>query len=302
MIEPRPALAAASNAPVSQALRQASAQTGAGFGYLVKTAMRESSLNPQAKSSSSSASGLFQFIDQTWLGVMKRHGAEHGLGQYADAIQTDSHGRQHVPDPKMKEEILALKQDPKVACLMAGELTEENRQVLQTRLGRSVSDGELYAAHFMGADAASDLIGQAQKNPGAQACDLFPGAARANRSIFYGHDGQPRTVAEVYDRLTRDHGGNGASTRFAVADARPVRAAKPASADALPVHLASMEYDSTANTGGMAVPASSSHGLPSKQPLILSPSVISVLAALNPIPDGLRPARASGDHTLDRTA
>lgn len=48
---------------VVAALRQASASTGFDFDYLLSTAMRESSLQPQAKSKSSSATGLFQFID-----------------------------------------------------------------------------------------------------------------------------------------------------------------------------------------------------------------------------------------------
>src|SRR3954453_7108928 len=81
---------------VVSALRNAAAVTGSDFHYLLGTAMRESSLKPNAQSHTSSAAGLFQFIDQTWLGLVKDHGARHGLANYAAAISKDSDGRYYV--------------------------------------------------------------------------------------------------------------------------------------------------------------------------------------------------------------
>src|SRR5262245_62363627 len=78
---------------VTGAIRDAARTTGAGFEYLLNTALRESNLNPDAKAKSSSATGLFQFIDQTWLGTMKQSGAGLGYGKYADAISRTSSGR-----------------------------------------------------------------------------------------------------------------------------------------------------------------------------------------------------------------
>ena len=77
---------------VTGAIRNAASATGAGFDYLLNTAMRESNLNPNAKAKSSSATGLFQFIDQTWLGTMKQSGAALGYGKYADAITRTPQG------------------------------------------------------------------------------------------------------------------------------------------------------------------------------------------------------------------
>src|SRR5207249_4015846 len=71
---------------VTGAIRDAARVTGAGFEYLLNTALRESNLNPNAKAKTSSATGLFQFIDQTWLGTIKQSGAALGYGKYADAI------------------------------------------------------------------------------------------------------------------------------------------------------------------------------------------------------------------------
>src|SRR6201996_2421925 len=110
----------AERSSVVTALRNAAAATGSDFHYLLGTAMRESSLKPHATSSSSSATGLFQFIDQTWLGLVKEHGAQHGLGKYADEITRQADGR-YCADADSKDSILALRKNPEVCALMAGE-------------------------------------------------------------------------------------------------------------------------------------------------------------------------------------
>src|SRR6185295_11203368 len=97
-------------ADVLAALRDASRKTGSDFDYLLNTAMRESSLDSQAKSKGSSASGLFQFIDQTWLGLIKRFGERYGLGDYAGAIQKTGSGQYVVASADTKAAILALRQ------------------------------------------------------------------------------------------------------------------------------------------------------------------------------------------------
>jgi hypothetical protein len=190
---------------VVAALRRAADETGADFGYLLTTAMRESSLNPGAQASSSSATGLFQFIEQTWLGVVKRHGAEHGLQAYAEAIELGSNGRYTVADRGLKQEILALRKDAATAALMAGEMTNQVRGGMEAALGRGVSAGELYVAHFLGPKAAIKLIQAAEATPKASAADMFSQAAAANRSIFYTREGGERSVAGVLASLTAKH-------------------------------------------------------------------------------------------------
>src|SRR4029453_7643273 len=101
----------ASPAEILAAIASASRKTGSDFDYLLATAQRESNLDSRAKSKTSSASGLFQFIDQTWLSLIKRHGARHGLGQYADAIAATESGRYVVTSPPARSAILALRED-----------------------------------------------------------------------------------------------------------------------------------------------------------------------------------------------
>src|ERR1044072_533650 len=84
---------------VAGAIKQAASSTGTSFQYLLATAKMESNFDPSAKASTSSARGLFQFIDQTWLGTVKEAGSQLGYGKYADAISKSSSGTYYVNDP-----------------------------------------------------------------------------------------------------------------------------------------------------------------------------------------------------------
>jgi len=189
---------------VEAAIRRASAATGVDFDFLMKTARRESALNPSARARTSSAAGLFQFIDQTWLGTVKRHGAQHGLGQYADLIHQGADGRWRV-DGSARNVVMDLRFDPQAASAMAAELTASNAAYLRGRMGREPGAGDLYAAHFLGPAGAAQLMDAMDRRPGAVAASMFPDAAAANRSIFY-RDGRAATVAEVHDNLQRTAG------------------------------------------------------------------------------------------------
>src|SRR5579863_4249228 len=147
---------------VVAALKNAAAATGSDFHYLLGTAMRESSLKANAQSSTSSAAGLFQFVDQTWLGLVKTHGAKYGLGSLAGAINATPDGRYHAANDADRQTILALKKDPQISALMAGEYARSAQGAMEANLGRPVCGGELYAAHFLGADAACKLIRTSQ--------------------------------------------------------------------------------------------------------------------------------------------
>lgn len=191
---------------VEAAIERASKATGVDFGFLMKTAGRESSLNPRAQASTSSAAGLFQFVEQTWLSTLKQHGSKHGYARYADLISKGSDGRYRVEGGEARRAVMDLRLDPHAASLMAGELTADHASYLRGRVGRDATAGELYAAHFLGPQGSARLIQAAESQPGASAASLFPDAARANRTIFY-RDGRPATVGEVYANLTRSGGG-----------------------------------------------------------------------------------------------
>jgi len=193
-------------AAIEGAVRRASEVTGVDFGFLMRTAKRESGYNPDAKAQTSSAAGLFQFVEQTWLSVLKRHGPTHGYARYSALIQQGSDGKFHVPGgPEARKAVMDLRFDPGAAAVMAGELAADHASYLRGRVGREPSGGELYAAHFLGPQGSAKLIEAYEANPGANASSLFPDAAAANRGVFF-LDGRPRTVAQVYARLVQTGG------------------------------------------------------------------------------------------------
>jgi hypothetical protein len=193
---------------VADAIRNAADATGTSFQYLLSTAQAESGLNPQAAATTSSARGLYQFVDQTWLTAMKRSGPSLGYGLYADAIVQTAGGRYEVPDAAMRREIMALRDDPAANAALAGALTRNNAAWLAGRLGRQPTDGELYIAHVLGAAGAARLTALAFASPGTPADLVFPNAAEANRAIFYDRQGHPRSVSDVYGLLAGRQGAS----------------------------------------------------------------------------------------------
>jgi hypothetical protein len=183
---------------VSGAIKQAAKQTGANFQYLLATAQVESNYNPNAQGATSSAKGLFQFIEQTWLATMKEAGPAHGYGKYSDAIGRTPDGQYVVTDPKLASRIMNLRADPTANSVMAGAFTKNNAAKLGERLGRNPTEGELYIAHFLGPVGASRMIGMAESRPNARAADVFPTAAQSNPTIFYDRQGRGRSVSDVY--------------------------------------------------------------------------------------------------------
>ncbi|BDI60082.1 transglycosylase SLT domain-containing protein [Qipengyuania nanhaisediminis] len=186
---------------VEAAIASAAQQTSVDFGFLVAQAQVESAMNPDARARTSSATGLYQFIESTWLGTMQRHGERFGLGDVAARIGTSPSGSAHVADPVARAEILALRSNPEIAALMAAGLAEDNRAHLAPILGRQPDHGELYLAHFLGAGGAGRFLSEMQADPDQSAAALFRRPAAANRAIFYSPSGRARSLAEVMGHL-----------------------------------------------------------------------------------------------------
>jgi hypothetical protein len=191
----------ASGGRVQNAIASASASTGVDFQYLYKQAGIESGYNANAQASTSSASGLYQFTNQTWLGVLKAHGAEHGLSWAANAITRDANGHYSVSDDTTKQEILALRQSPETSAAMAGEYASDNKDILQAKLGRETNSTDLYMAHFLGPAGATRFLKAKDADPDQAAASVMPAAARANKWVFYDKAGNPRSLADVYARF-----------------------------------------------------------------------------------------------------
>lgn len=127
-------------------------------------------VNPVTKAGRGTASGLLQFTDDTWARSVAKWGKELGV-------------------------TLKDKNRPEAQLAMAEKLAADNARILGKQIGRPPTEGEVYAAHFLGASDAARLI-RAQGS-GRQAILLFPRkVVNDNRSVFF--DGRrPRSVEEV---------------------------------------------------------------------------------------------------------
>ncbi|HVJ02092.1 MAG TPA: lytic transglycosylase domain-containing protein [Sphingomonas sp.] len=186
---------------IQTAIAAASRKTGIDFNYLLGQAQVESGMRADARAASSSATGLYQFIEQSWLGVVKDHGAEHGLGWAAESIRRTASGRFVVSDAAARRAILDMRKDPGTAALMAAEHAADNKAALEDRLGRPATGTDLYMAHFLGQGGAARFLSAMAQDPGRSGASLFPAAARANRGVFFTANGQPRSLSEIYNRF-----------------------------------------------------------------------------------------------------
>lgn len=190
---------------IVKAIRTASASTGVNFSYLMEKASVESSFQPTAKARTSSATGLFQFIDKTWMSMVKKYGDKYGLGTLANKI--DDNGR--CADRATRNKILSLRNDPEKAACLAAEYAAENKNYLEQHTSANVGSTELYMAHFMGASGATDFLNALEVNPDANAARLFPKAAASNRNVFFDSaTGKPRTLQGVYDFFAQKFTGS----------------------------------------------------------------------------------------------
>ena len=188
---------------VLAAIRLSSLRTGLDFPYLMELAYTESSFDPAKKARRSSAAGLYQFTEATWLGSVKAYGAKYGLGLYASEIEyaTDSNGhrRPRVANPVVYRHILALRYNPRIAALLAAEFALSNKQQLTRRIGPGFGRTELYLTHFFGIENALEFLRLLEQHPDRVAAELFPNAAQSNPGVFAPTEGSRMTLREVYD-------------------------------------------------------------------------------------------------------
>lgn len=158
-------------------IHTASLESGIDNDILLKIAKAESSLDPTAQAKTSSAGGLYQFIDSTWKGMVDKYGEKYGIDE------TD-------------------KMDPHANALMGALFIKDNANYIKKRTGKKPDARDLYLAHFSGAGTAVKAIKAIQDTPNAPADSVWSkGAIKANKSIFYKNQ-KLRTVSEVYKRLT----------------------------------------------------------------------------------------------------
>ncbi len=214
---------------VVSSIRQASRATSIDFGVLMAQAKEESGFRVDAKASGSSATGLFRFINSTWLSLVQRFGEKYGVGDLARQIATDSTGQANVADPAVRERILGLRKDASLSAALAAEYARANKGEIERALGHPAGNAGLYLAHFLGAAGATALLKAVTQNGDALGAALLPSTAAANRAVFFDAAGRARSVAEIYRSFAQRIDAE--AQRFSTADAGSTGAPSAAAAD-----------------------------------------------------------------------
>jgi len=208
-------LAAAKMVGVDGKLMAAMAALESGFDYTVKAG-------------SSTAAGLFQFIDSTWKWMLKHFGAKYGISP--GTPQTD----------------------PRANALMGAEYIKLNTEDLQRNLNRPLTDTDLYFAHFLGSGGASKFL---KASPNAIAAEMFPDAARANKAIFYAKDGSPLSVGQVYQLVNSRVRSKGKSFGIDDGSEELVSQSKPTATSTAPGTSSDAKTSTKTDTAAVATPA-----------------------------------------------
>lgn len=163
---------------VDNAIQSSANTLGVPVSFMNAMATQESSKNPYAMAPTSSAKGLFQFIDSTWDDMVNRYGKKHGITpENADRF------------------------DPKQNAILGAEFTAQNKRTLENAGFKDINDTDLYMAHFMGAGGAKKFLKALRGSPKEDASKMFPKEAKANPWVFKG-----RTVEDVYKFLGKKIG------------------------------------------------------------------------------------------------
>ncbi len=177
-----------SAADFAESARSAARIANVSFADVMAKAAQESNFDVNSRSGNSSAAGPFQFIEHTWLDMVKRHGSAYGLGREAAQIKMQN-GVATVSDPVLRKQLLDLRKDVGLSSGMAARYLDEVGKELATALHRKPSETERRMAYFLGPGGAAKLIRAAAHNPDGSSTALLPQAAAANRNMFYGVSG-----------------------------------------------------------------------------------------------------------------
>lgn len=132
-----------------------------------------------------SARGVGQFLDDTWIDVVSDPGVRQRVG---------------IPENLTRAQLLDLRKDPRLSTLIIAANGEKNNKALSRVLGRDLDAPELYMAHFLGTGGASAIFAAYKNAPDTLAKDVLPDAASKNKGAFYKNE-RPVTVKEFYDNI-----------------------------------------------------------------------------------------------------
>ena len=146
----------------------------------------ESGGNPSAQNPNSSAAGLGQFIDSTWLAMIRKY-------------------RPDIAEGKSAKDIIALKRDGSLSREMTQHYVDENQEFLKNQ-GLQTTDGNTYLAHFLGPRGAAQVL---KSDPSTPITSIL-GQDAVNANPFL----KGKSAADLIAWADKKMGGAGVTTEY----------------------------------------------------------------------------------------
>lgn len=186
---------------IVDSIRRAASRAKVDPVMLMAIADKESAFATDVKASTSSATGLFQFIESTWLRAIRDFGPRYGLDADAALVEGPDE-KPVVADAGERARILDMRNYPYLSALMAAECLKSARNRLANVVGREPTVGETYLTHFLGSQSAELFMQKLVAQPKVAAASVFKAPAKANKPIFYaGKRGKALTIANVHEKF-----------------------------------------------------------------------------------------------------
>ncbi len=195
---------------LATAIYKASLKTGVDFELMVLKAKMESDLGRLTFARHTTARGAFQYIEPTWLTLIRRYGKDIGYEHYGDAIARSKYpGVPYIKNgnPFLKAEILALRHDPDISALIkAYQVREETDVIRSYKRGKRVTATDHYIVHMLGLPLAKEFYTMKRRGSIIAVAGLnnaaMREAARMNRAFFYSGK-RALTAREAYAKFEK---------------------------------------------------------------------------------------------------
>lgn len=193
------------NPMIVDAIYNASAQASIDFELMLVKAMIESNLGQNVMAENSSARGLYQFIDSTWLVLLHRHADRIGQIEISKSLYTDKNKRVLMirgGSQFTKDALLNLRHDLHIASLIKAYQTKEEAKILANlNPDKRLSATDHYIVHMLGLTQARKFFDLMRHMPHAVLTEHgFETAARVNPHFFYDQS-VALTAAGAYKRF-----------------------------------------------------------------------------------------------------
>jgi hypothetical protein len=132
----------------------------------------------------STAHGLGQFLDSTWLETLRKHGGKYGIENASQLTEAQAK---------------SLRGNVSLQAAMLAEHTADNARMAKGITG-AADPASVYALHNLGQTGGKRFLGALQKNPNAPLSAVLRPEEIANNPVLYG-DGR-MTVQQAHQRMS----------------------------------------------------------------------------------------------------